>query len=535
LLAAVLAADCVTVAYVPHSAALIGPLAPFGIAAFAVFLGLGYSTLKADREPLPFGRVAFLLHLGCIAAVWFGNVEGYTQPIYMLASRCALILGIALLAQACIPFPKWIRLIRQTSPLWLYATIAGALAWCLRYPFQSFWNSSQSEPGRVLALLAFHSVRFLLRPFLPDVIVDPNTFVIGTSRFAVRIAEACSGLEGLGLVLVFTTVWLWYFRRENRFPHALLLIPCALIFVWMLNIVRIAALILIGNAGAGEVAMVGFHSQAGWIAFTAVALGFSMATRKIAWVQRSPVRRAPTQRMTANLSHDLNGIEVPAFPDDSADSAESGESSATRAYLVPFLAILAASFISKAASGHFEWLYPLRFVAAAVALWFCRAELKKLNWRFGWLSLTAGFVVFAVWVAPTLFVAKAGSSTLGAALNGLTPAARYTWIFFRIAAAVITVPIAEELAFRGYLARRLMFREFETVPFTSLSYLAIALSSVAFGLMHGQQWMVGIFAGLIYVGIVKRTGRIGDAVAAHSVSNLLLAVWVLARGDWFLW
>ena len=39
------------------------------------------------------------------------------------------------------------------------------------------------------------------------------------------------------------------------------------------------------------------------------------------------------------------------------------ESPATRAYLIPFLAILAASFVSKAAAGYFEWLYPLRFVS----------------------------------------------------------------------------------------------------------------------------------------------------------------------------
>ena len=105
----------------------------------------------------------------------------------------------------------------------------------------------------------------------------------------------------------------------------------------------------------------------------------------------------------------------------------------------------------------------------------------------------------------------------------------------RVVAAVVTVPIAEELAFRGYLARRLMNREFDQVEFGSLGVVAVVVSSVVFGSMHGAQWAVGIAAGIAYALVVKRTGRFGDAVAAHAVSNLLLAVWVLGRGDWGMW
>jgi CAAX prenyl protease-like protein len=100
---------------------------------------------------------------------------------------------------------------------------------------------------------------------------------------------------------------------------------------------------------------------------------------------------------------------------------------------------------------------------------------------------------------------------------------------------VVTVPIAEELAFRGYLARRFLRRDFDSVPFTGLTALSIALSSVAFGLMHGQQWGVGILAGLAYAFALRWRGRMGDAVVAHAVSNLLLAAWVLGFGDWAQW
>jgi CAAX prenyl protease-like protein len=139
-----------------------------------------------------------------------------------------------------------------------------------------------------------------------------------------------------------------------------------------------------------------------------------------------------------------------------------------------------------------------------------------------------------VWVVPSLF-APSSVTSLGASLAALSPVARWTWIAFRVAAAVVTVPVAEELAFRGYLARRLVDREFDSVPFSAVTLLSVGLSSVAFGLMHGQHWMVGIVAGLVYAGTMRWKGRLSDAIVAHATSNLLLAVWVLSRGDWGQW
>ena len=274
---------------------LLGPFAPFGIASYAVYLGLGYSELKAQNEELPFSMGFFLSHLACVLTISLTDIAalhgfGFLAESMMahLVLRALLLVGIAFLALACIPLETWVRTLRRTKLLWLYAMLAGALAWCLRFPMQSFWDISSSAPGRFLQTLTFHCVRAILVHFLPNIYVDPGSFVIGTERFSIFIAEACSGLEGLGLVLAFTTIWLWYFRKESRFPQALLLIPCALVCVWILNVLRISAIVLIGDAGYDEIAMVGFHSQAGWIAFTSVGFAFSMATRKLAWVRKIP-------------------------------------------------------------------------------------------------------------------------------------------------------------------------------------------------------------------------------------------------------
>ena len=64
-----------------------------------------------------------------------------------------------------------------------------------------------------------------------------------TERFAVTISEQCCGLEGVGLMLAFCATWLWYFRREYRFPRAPIVVPAALLPTFALNVVRIAALV----------------------------------------------------------------------------------------------------------------------------------------------------------------------------------------------------------------------------------------------------------------------------------------------------
>ena len=102
-------------------------------------------------------------------------------------------------------------------------------------------------------------------------------------------------------------------------------------------------------------------------------------------------------------------------------------------------------------------------------------------------------------------------------------------------AAILTVPIAEELAFRGFLIRRLISGDFDELSPRQYTYVGVLVSSVAFGLLHGDRWLAGTLAGLIYALAYLRRGRIGDAVVAHATTNALLAACVLLGGKWDLW
>lgn len=96
------------------------------------------------------------------------------------------------------------------------------------------------------------------------------------------------------------------------------------------------------------------------------------------------------------------------------------------------------------------------------------------------------------------------------------------------------VPIVEELAFRGYLQRRLISADFTAVPMGAWRWIPVLVSASVFGLLHGD-WIAGVLAGVAFSYAVKLRGRLSDAIIAHGVANLLLSLCVLGYGRWDLW
>jgi len=122
-----------------------------------------------------------------------------------------------------------------------------------------------------------------------------------------------------------------------------------------------------------------------------------------------------------------------------------------------------------------------------------------------------------------------------AALRAAPPWIASAWIACRAMGAIVTVPIAEELAFRGFLMRQFTANDFESVPLQSASFTAVVLSSLVFGALHGARWLPAVVAGVAYGLVARRRGSIGEALAAHATTNALIAVAVVAGGYWQLW
>jgi exosortase E/protease (VPEID-CTERM system) len=476
------------------------------VAALALF---GYvrddarlTQLNADARGTPLRGAWFVLHLALVLPLLplshFLYAEGAPLPFaalvtlwmaFALAATIALFLGLG-------PWPLWRRAAQALGVLWLYA---GATATASAFAME--WTQRLWEPT---ARITFELVAGVLAPLLPNLQRDPAALILATDKFAVQIAEVCSGLEGIGLMLAFCCAWLVYFRKEYRFPRALLLIPVGVVLIFLLNVLRIAAFVLIGHAGYPNVAVYGFHSQAGWIAFNAAAGAIAFFSRRNPWLNR-----------TASRDEQIEGDNP------------------TAAYLMPLLAILAAGMLAVAVSSGFETLYVLRLAAACAALWLYRVTLARVDWRFSWRGPAAGILTFVIWLCAARWLLPV--SSMPTALASMPVGLRAAWIGIRLTASIITVPIAEELAYRGYLLRRICAADFESVPFATVGLGSLLVSSVVFGVAHGSMWPAGVAAGAIYGALVIRTGRLGEAVAAHATTNALVAASVLLGGQWQLW
>jgi exosortase E/protease (VPEID-CTERM system) len=510
---------------ITHLLDILGaPLIQFAVAFCAIvatFSFLDHRTQLAEFSEAirqtPVRLVPLAVHLAAMTAFAFSGANLYMarQPaappdLLTVAFLVSAATGFAAAALAALPLRLWIEAAAIPGAIWAWAAGAALAVSATTAAVRSLWSPA--------AAVTFQIVRFLLQQIVPLTVVDPTRLKLGTAHFKVTISPACSGLEGVSLLLLFGSLWLILFRKDCRFPQALLLLPLGAIVLFLVNSVRIAALVLIGSAGARQIATEGFHSQAGWMSFNAVSLGLCVAARQLPWF----TTYRPSQDPSAPI-----------------------ESRATTAYLMPLLAILAAGMVARAASGGFEWLYPLHLFAPLAVFWFYRREYGQIDWRigsgdrFGWTPFLAtvlfGALVFVCWIGLDRILGTGSAASMPSPLRQASAPVRTLWIALRALSAVVTVPIAEELAFRGFLIRRVLSREFETLPPANFSWTGVLISSAVFGLLHGARWPAGVLAGLIYSAVFLRRGRLSDAILAHATTNALLAGAVLVFGAWQYW
>jgi exosortase E/protease (VPEID-CTERM system) len=275
--------------------------------------------------------------------------------------------------------------------------------------------------------------------------------------------------------------------------------------IWFLNIVRIAALILIG-AWSRQIAIDGFHTVAGWLFYTVAACGIVVVSR-----------RSPT------------------FSKDEPNAGRVTGPNPAAMYLAPMLTLLLIAMLIRIAGGAFDYLYPLKVASVGAVLWFYRTGFAQFRRSLSWFPILLGAVVFIEWI-----VLQRGSNpaaedlAFASQLGNLSAPFAAGWLAIRVIGAVVTVPIAEELAFRGYLLRKLVNSDFARVDFGSFTLVSFVISSVLFGLLH-QQWLAGVIAGMLFAIAMYRRGAILDAVIAHATANAMLAAYVLATHHWSLW
>ena len=187
-----------------------------------------------------------------------------------------------------------------------------------------------------------------------------------------------------------------------------------------------------------------------------------------------------------------------------------------------------------------RWLYAVQIMLVIGTLAIFRRDYLELwvaspvriaDWG---LSLLLGVLVFVLWINL-----DSGWVTLGKASSGWVPtntAGEMIWplVVVRIFGAAAVVPVMEELFWRSFVQRWIDKKDFLALVPAAGSLRALLLTSVVFGIEHSQ-WLAGIIAGLAYGWLYRRSDSLWPPIVAHSLTNLLLGVWVVHSGQWHFW
>jgi CAAX prenyl protease-like protein len=104
----------------------------------------------------------------------------------------------------------------------------------------------------------------------------------------------------------------------------------------------------------------------------------------------------------------------------------------------------------------------------------------------------------------------------------------------RFAGLAAIVPLIEEMFLRGFLMRYFARADWWNVPIGTPDRIGVAAAIVLPVLMHPQEALAAVIWFGAVAWLVIRTRNVWDCVAAHAITNLLLGIYVVASGEWWL-
>ena len=203
-------------------------------------------------------------------------------------------------------------------------------------------------------------------------------------------------------------------------------------------------------------------------------------------------------------------------------------------YIVPFVIFGICIYVGPLLNISQSLIYTIKTVLVAASLiYFWNVYKQEIRFSFSWLAVISGVLVFFIWVLPEGLYPQIGHSEFNpyeqASGNGV-----YFVIAFRLIGAVLVVPLMEELFWRSFALRFAIQSDFKSLPLGQFSWFSFIFISVLFGFEH-HRWLVGIFAGIVYAGILYRSKNLFDPILSHAITNFLLGVYVLLTHQWSFW
>lgn len=217
------------------------------------------------------------------------------------------------------------------------------------------------------------------------------------------------------------------------------------------------------------------------------------------------------------------------------------QTSPIHARVVPYVVIVVLTVVQDAFTGPLRyWLYLAKMLVGLWCIWEMRSLVPEMRWAVSWEAVVVGVLVFVVWVGldpyyPKLeLLFKAGEPWNPVKEFDDAPGLAWFFVAVRTLGSALVVPPIEESFYRSFLYRYFVRLDFTDMPFSRLHWLSLCVTSLLFGFVH-YQWLAGLLCGLAFQWLVLRKNRLGDAMTAHGITNLLLGLWVAWRGAWQFW
>jgi CAAX prenyl protease-like protein len=113
-------------------------------------------------------------------------------------------------------------------------------------------------------------------------------------------------------------------------------------------------------------------------------------------------------------------------------------------------------------------------------------------------------------------------------------AAGYGFLAIRFFGLALLVPVIEEAFLRAFLMRFVMHDNWTEIPFGVVNRTAVAVGILVPVVYHPEHLAALVWFSLV-TWLMVRTKNFWDCVAAHAVTNLLLGIYVVTQGQWWLW
>jgi uncharacterized protein len=210
------------------------------------------------------------------------------------------------------------------------------------------------------------------------------------------------------------------------------------------------------------------------------------------------------------------------------------------ARVAPFFIFAALTFAQGVLGPDAKYsFYVAKTLVGVWIIWEMRPLVAEMRWAISWEAVAVGVLMCVLWVGLDPFYPMnhiimkpiPGDEWVPFERFGQGSATAWALIVIRTLGMTFIVPPIEEVFYRSFVYRIFIKDDWQQVPigyFAGASFVAV---SVLFGLMH-YQWLPGILCGMSYLGLVIRKKRLGDAMTAHAITNFLLAIWVVWKGDW---